>query len=163
MVKGGIDLDVSVRVCSQCPKLYIAVAVVISTAVVVFDPGIAHHSRTCCHKTTVNCSGQQFIAISSQWWEMWSLECEHYLKYIDGTFPFSALTLLVGRQDEHPACKNFTDEMPDRGATDLHMVQLMPLPSCHLLLHQNRDWFNFLVLDYQVVLEKRPLASCLSL
>jgi len=100
--------------------------------------------------------------MSSHWWEMCSLECEH-LKFIDGTFPFSALTLLVGRQEEHPACKNLTDAMPERGATDLHLVQLMPLPSCHLLLHQNRDWFNFLVLDYQVVLEKRPLNSCLSL
>jgi len=28
-----------------------------------------------------------------------------------------------------------------RGANDLHMVQLMPLPP-HLLLHQNPDWFN---------------------
>jgi len=24
------------------------------------------------------------------------------------------------------------------GANDLHMVQLMPLPPCHLLLHSNR-------------------------
>jgi len=33
----------------------------------------------------------------------------------------SALTLLIGLQEGHPACKK-------RGANDLHMVQLMPLP-----------------------------------
>jgi len=33
----------------------------------------------------------------------------------------SALTLLVGRQEEHPACL-------EQSAYDLHMVQLMPLP-----------------------------------
>jgi len=29
-----------------------------------------------------------------------------------------------------------------RGAKDSHMVQLMPLSSRHLLLHQNPDWFH---------------------
>ena len=48
-------------------------------------------------------------------------------------FAFSALTLLVGRQEGHPACKK-TEWWDagvviclDRGA-DLHMAQLMPLP-----------------------------------
>ena len=48
-------------------------------------------------------------------------------------FAFSALTLLVGRQEEHPACKK-TEWWGagvviclERGA-DLHMAQLMPLP-----------------------------------
>ena len=54
---------------------------------------------------------------------------------------FSALTLLVGRQEEHLACKELSDEVlawvicVDRGTNDLHMVQLMPLPPPHLLLH----------------------------
>ena len=46
---------------------------------------------------------------------------------------FSALTLLVGRQEGHPACKK-TEWWGagmviclERGA-DLHMAQLMPLP-----------------------------------
>jgi len=51
---------------------------------------------------------------------------------------FSALTLLVGQQEEHPAHKKL--EWWDvgmvicleRGANDLHMVQLMPLPPHHL-------------------------------
>ena len=46
---------------------------------------------------------------------------------------FSALTLLVGRQEGHPACKNIewwgagVVIYLERGA-DLHMPQLMPLP-----------------------------------
>ena len=46
---------------------------------------------------------------------------------------FSALTLLVGRQEGHPACKKLewwgTGMVicPERDA-DLHMAQLMPLP-----------------------------------
>jgi len=46
--------------------------------------------------------------------------------------PYSALTLLVGRQEGHPACKNegWGAGMVvslERGA-DLHISQLMPLP-----------------------------------
>ena len=48
------------------------------------------------------------------------------------TVAFSALTLLVGRQEGHPACKK-TEQWGagmviclERGA-DLHMAQLMPL------------------------------------
>jgi len=44
----------------------------------------------------------------------------------------------------------------ERGTNDLHMV-----PSYHLLLHLNPDWFNLSVPTYQVVLEKRPLNWCL--
>jgi len=35
-----------------------------------------------------------------------------------------------------------------QGASDLHMVQLMPLPPHHLLLQKNPEWFTFLVLAY---------------
>jgi len=49
------------------------------------------------------------------------------------SFPFSALTLLVGWQEGHPACKK-TEWWAagvviclERGA-DLHMAQLIPLP-----------------------------------
>ena len=47
-------------------------------------------------------------------------------------YAFSALTLLVGRQEGHPACKNrvvgcWRGYLLERGA-DLHMAQLMPLP-----------------------------------
>ena len=51
----------------------------------------------------------------------------------DIQFGFSALTLLVGRQEEHLACKKSSDRgagmvIVERGANNLHMVQLMPLP-----------------------------------
>jgi len=44
---------------------------------------------------------------------------------------FSALTLLVGRQEEHPACKKLCWCGCLSGASkgaDLHMAQLMPVP-----------------------------------
>ena len=51
-------------------------------------------------------------------------------------YAFSALTLLVGRQGEHPACKKLTDEvlMLLSVWSEVHilfdiMVQLMSLPS----------------------------------
>jgi len=54
-------------------------------------------------------------------------------------FAFSALTLLVGWQEGHPACKKLewwgagVVICLERGA-DLHMAQLMPLPLTGLLL-----------------------------
>ena len=36
----------------------------------------------------------------------------------------------------------------ERGANDLHMVQLKPLPPHHLLLQQNPEWFILLVPAY---------------
>jgi len=48
---------------------------------------------------------------------------------------FSALTLLVGRQEGHPACKKLSGGWWGAGVVvclergvDLHMAQLMPLP-----------------------------------
>ena len=64
---------------------------------------------------------------------------------------FSALTLLVGRQEGHPACKKTEWSGAgvviclERGA-DLHMAQLMPLPftvSCFIKIQIG---FAFLVL-----------------
>jgi len=56
---------------------------------------------------------------------------------------FIALMLLVGREEEHPACKKSSDWVlawlsvwsEVQMANDLHMVQLMALPSHRLLLH----------------------------
>jgi len=52
---------------------------------------------------------------------------------LHGTCAFSALTLLVGQQEGHPACKKL--EWWGAGVVvylerraDLHMAQLMPLP-----------------------------------
>jgi len=59
---------------------------------------------------------------------------------------FSALTLLVGRQEGHQACKKLSSGMLawlclGQGA-DLHMAQLMPLPlTTPSLAPVNPDWF----------------------
>ena len=68
-------------------------------------------------------------------------------------YPFSALTLLVGRQEGHPACKK-TEWWGagvvislERGA-DLHMAQLMPLPLTVSCFSKIQIGFTFLVLAH---------------
>ena len=65
-------------------------------------------------------------------------------------FAFSAFTLLVGRQERHPACKK-TERWGagmviclERGA-DLHMAQLMPLPLTVSCFTKIQIGFSFLV------------------
>jgi len=68
---------------------------------------------------------------------------------IDSTF--SALTLLVGRQEGHPACKNrvvgcWRGYLLERGADlQLHMAQLMPLALTVSCLSKIQIGFTFLV------------------
>ena len=66
---------------------------------------------------------------------------------------FSALTLLVGRQEEHPACKK--TERWGAGVViclewgaDLHMAQLMPLPLTVFCFSKIQIGFAFLVPAY---------------
>ena len=63
---------------------------------------------------------------------------------------FSALTLLVGQQEGHPACKK--TEWWDAGvviclerSADLHMAQLMPLPLTDSCFSKIQIGFTFLV------------------
>ena len=66
---------------------------------------------------------------------------------------FSALTLLVGRQEGHPACKKnrvvgyWRGYLSVRGA-DLHMAQLMPLPLTVSCSSKIQIGFTFLVLTH---------------
>jgi len=72
------------------------------------------------------------------------------LRLIAYTFAFSALMLLVGRQEGHPVCKK--TELwgagvvicAERGA-DLHMAQLMPLPLTVSCFSKIQIGFTFLV------------------
>ena len=71
-----------------------------------------------------------------------------YLIYLFNAF--SALTLLVGRQEGHPACKK--TEWWDAGVVicleqgaDLHMAQLMPLPLTVSCFSKIQIGFTFLV------------------
>jgi len=65
------------------------------------------------------------------------------------------LTLLVGRQEGHPACKKLSGGVHragmviclERGA-DLHMAQLMPLPLTVSCFSKIQIAFTFLVPDY---------------
>jgi len=68
-------------------------------------------------------------------------------------FAFSALTLLVGRQEGHLACKKLewwgsgVVICLERGA-DLHMAQLMPLPLTFSCFSKIQIGFTFLVLAH---------------
>ena len=65
-------------------------------------------------------------------------------------YAFSALTLLVGRQEGHLACKKLSGGGAgmviwlERGA-DLHMTQLMPLPLTVSCFSKIQIGFTFLV------------------
>jgi len=76
---------------------------------------------------------------------------------------FSALTLLVGRQEGHPACEKTewwdagVVSCLERGA-DLHMAQLMPLPLTISCCSKIQICFTLVYwLFTQVVLQKGPL------
>ena len=78
---------------------------------------------------------------------------------------FSALTLLVGRQEGHPACKKtewWGDGMVislERGA-DLHMAQLKPLPLTVSCFSKIQIGFAFLVPAHPGSPGKKPLNVC---
>jgi len=78
---------------------------------------------------------------------------------------FSALTLLVGRQEGHPACKKLewwgagVVICLERGA-DLHMAQLMPLPLAVCCFSKIQIGFTSLVLAHLGSLGKGPLNGC---
>ena len=70
--------------------------------------------------------------------------------YVILRFAFSALTLLVGQQDGHPACKKL--EWWDAGmviclerGADLHTAQMMPLPLTVSCFSKIQIGFTFLV------------------
>jgi len=72
-------------------------------------------------------------------------------------FAFSALMLLVGRQEGHTACKKLTGGVLallsvclERGV-DLHTAQLMPLPLTVSCFSKIQIGFTFLELAYLCV------------
>ena len=65
-------------------------------------------------------------------------------------FAFIALTLLVGRQEGHPACKKLSGGGAGvviclEWCADLHMAQLMPLPLTVFCFSKIQIGFTFLV------------------
>jgi len=80
-------------------------------------------------------------------------------------YAFSALTLLVGRQEGHPACKK--TEWWGAGMVicleryaDLHMAQLMPLPLTVSCFSKIQIGFTFLVPAHPGSPGKGPLNGC---
>ena len=61
------------------------------------------------------------------------------------SYAFSALTLLVGYQEGHPARKNLTDEVLAwlSSGAKLHMVQLMPRPPRHVCFSKIQNGLSF--------------------
>jgi len=81
-------------------------------------------------------------------------------------FAFNALTLLVGRQEGHPACKKL--EWWGVGlviylerCADLHTAQLMPLPLAVSCFSKSQIDFTFWYRPTWVVLDKGPLNGCM--
>ena len=104
-----------------------------------------------------------------QFWQLFKIRQVCQSKYA-----FSALTLSVGRQEEHPACKNYRVMAClcncvviclQRSADCLQMVQLMPL---HLKIPSSIASFKsglvlpfwYWITQVVVVLEKMPLNGC---
>ena len=80
-----------------------------------------------------------------------NVECLQCLVLLSWSmFAFSALMLLVGQQEGHPACKKLSGwgagmvVCLERGA-DLHMAQLMPLPLTVSCFSKIQIGFTFLV------------------
>ena len=80
--------------------------------------------------------------------------CALYFCQLSYSCAFSALTLLVGRQEGRPACKKLSGEVLawlsiclEQGA-DLHMAQLMPLPLTVSCFNKIQIGFAFLVLAH---------------
>ena len=92
-------------------------------------------SPLCCHLT-------EFINLHDNCYNIVQLYCLQWT--------FSALTLLVGRQEGHPACKKIEwwgacmVICLELGA-DLHMAQLMPLPLTVSCFSKIQTGFTFLV------------------
>jgi len=88
----------------------------------------------------------------------------HIIEVWNNTVAFSALMLLVGRQEGHPACKKLSGVVIclEQGA-DLHMAQLMPLPltvSCFSKIQTGFIFLVPLVWLTRVVPDKGPLNGC---
>jgi len=91
-----------------------------------------------------------------------------YICVVCRSYTFSALTLLVKRQQGHPACKKLEWWGAGmvicllRGA-DLHMAQLMTLPLTVSCFSKIQIGFTFLVPAYlasPLVPDKGPLNGC---
>jgi len=110
------------------------------------------------------------FCLSFVFWDL-ILLCHHHHFYLNGSFAgdaFSTLTLLVGRQEGHPAynktewCGTGMVICLEWGANDLHMVQ--PMPPSPIISYSSKiqNGLPFWCRLTEVVLEKRRLNGCSS-
>ena len=104
----------------------------------------------CRNSTRVTSNEECSIAVCNNVISDYCYYCAHLTAYLSGQpFAFSALTLMIGRQEGHPACKKLSSGVlawlcPERGA-DLHSAQLMPLPLTVSFFSKIQIGFTFLV------------------
>ena len=69
-VEGWVNLRTAVRVCSPCPRLYIAVAVVINTTAhgEIWIWVLSHHGQACYHRTTALVRTTCLSCYLTAWW-----------------------------------------------------------------------------------------------
>ena len=98
----------------------------------------------------LNCFGDNFVSRAPILVMFYFCDQEWFAyKYYTGTF--SALTLLVGWQEGHPACKKLSGGVLARLSVwsdvcaDLHMAQLVPLPLTVSCFSKIQIGFTFLV------------------
>ena len=89
----------------------------------------------------------------------------HFTHWHFSAMAFTALTLLVGRQEGHPACKKLSGGvlawLSDlKGGADLHMAQLMPLPLTVSFFSKIQIGSTFLVPAHLGSPRKGPLNGC---
>jgi len=109
------------------------------------QPTAGFLTRITCRLTAKNRDQLRNPTLGSRIWATFT-----FLKLYLTIYAFNALTLLVGRQEGHPACKK-TEWWGagvviclKRGA-DLHMAQLMPLPLTAYCFSKIQIGFSFLV------------------
>jgi len=101
---------------------------------------VERNGRCCCSDNASSASGISWAICKS----------ELFCLSVSVIFPFSAWTLLVGRQEGHPACKNtwvlgcWHGYLPG-ARSDLHMAQLMPLPLTVFCFSKIQIGFTYLV------------------
>jgi len=91
------------------------------------------------------------------------LRNRHVFHSILPPYPFSALTLLVGRQEGHPACKKLSGGLLawlsvwSKVQTCIHTAQLMPLPLTVSCFSKIQIGFTLLVPAHPGSTEKRAV------
>ena len=122
----------------------------------IFFSSLTIHS-TYCRSVGSTYSHSCFVDLTAEQWTMWI-----YSRFMQSTSAFSALTLLVGRQEGHPACKKLSGGVLAWLSVWSEVQTCMWLSWCHCHSLSLASVKSRLVLPFwyrltRVVLEKGPL------